>query len=1146
MAYPFTPIAAILRRPFVAYGLAVAISVLTLIVRISLDPWLGDRPLLILYVLPIIFSAYIGGLWPGMVSTAICALGVQHFYLAKAHNLLYFEGSASLWAWVMLMVDGALLSLLLEAMHRSRRRIETAGRLHSESQALYHSLVDQMPAGVFRKDAAGRYVYVNSYFCQLRGLTADRFLGKLPSELPESEAPFKIEAAEHHEQIMLTGKTVEVMDEYHRTDGHTLFFQVLKTPVYDGDGKIVGSQGILFDVTDRKQAERAVEARERLLRQVIDLVPHFIFAKDRDSRILFANRAFGAAAGLTAEQMAGRSDIELVGDQKQAEAFVRDDREVIESGRPKLIPEEKFTRKDGLTRILETAKMPFTMPGKNEPAVLGVAVDITLRKKLEDELRAVGERMKFYMNRMPLAFIAWDRQFRVAEWNATAEDMFGWTAREAIGRHAFDLIVPPDLQPQITRIWELIINTNSTSSHSINENITRDGRRITCEWRNAPWHDAKGQNCGCLCIISDITEKKRAEEKFAREQARFKLIVDTVPVGIAFHTTHADGASTRIVNHALLRICGITRSQHDEPGIYERISHPEDRGLCRQFDQEIQDGVRKQYSLEQRFVHPNGKVVWINLTYQREIYPDGTCEELTTIADITEHKEAEHRSQQLAFIVESSGEAIIGCDLSGTITSWNRGAETVFGYAAAEAVGKSTLLLYPPDRTGEQPDILARIGRGESLANFQTERLRKDGKRIQVSASISPLRDARGTVVGAATITRDITRQQMLEEHLRQSQKMEAIGQLAGGVAHDFNNILAIIQMQAELSRLGGSTSEERLTSLDEIQTAANRGANLTRQLLLFSRRQRPQPREIDLSDSITAMTKMLRRILSDQIQIQLKYAPQPLIVQADAGMLDQVLMNLTLNSRDAMPNGGQLVIETAAVDIDDLAALQSLEARPGSFARLSVSDSGSGITPEVLPRIYEPFFTTKDVGKGTGLGLATVFSIVQQHQGWIEVASEPGCGTSFHIYLPRVATPSAPPAEAALPATTVNGGSETILLVEDDDAVRGSIRRCLSQLGYQLLEAASAAAALQTWQQHRDRIDLLLTDLIMPGGQTGKELGEQLQQEKPALKVIYVSGYSADIFTRDVPQAPGVTFLAKPFRTQALAESVRAALDKK
>ncbi len=444
-----------------------------------------------------------------------------------------------------------------------------------------------------------------------------------------------------------------------------------------------------------------------------------------------------------------------------------------------------------------------------------------------------------------------------------------------------------------------------------------------------------------------------------------------------------------------------------------------------------------------------------------------------------------------------------------------------------------------------------RVMAADSFLPLEDTILFPDGKTRTVVTNMVAFHDGQGKVLGLVGIGRDVTqrkveltRQHHLEEQLRQAQKMEAIGQLAGGVAHDFNNILAVIQMQAELFKMDAAVSAEQLAGLHEIQAAANRGANLTRQLLLFSRRQRLQPRELDLSDSITAMTKMLRRVLGEDIQIQFKYAPQPLIIHADAGMMDQVLMNLTLNSRDAMPAGGQLVIETAAVEMDELAVLQSPQARPGSFVRLSVSDTGCGIPPEILPRIFEPFFTTKEVGKGTGLGLATVFSIVQQHQGWINVISEPARGTTFDLYLPRLANRAASVAEPAASLAGVKGGSETILLVEDDDALRRSVRRCLSQLGYRLLEAASGAAALEVWPQHRHEIRLLLTDLIMPGGMTGRELGEQLRRENPKLAVIYVSGYSADIFSRDFPTAPGVVFLAKPFPAQTLAQTVRALLD--
>jgi PAS domain S-box-containing protein len=513
--------------------------------------------------------------------------------------------------------------------------------------------------------------------------------------------------------------------------------------------------------------------------------------------------------------------------------------------------------------------------------------------------------------------------------------------------------------------------------------------------------------------------------------------------------------------------------------------------------------------------------------------------------DITQRKQGEIVSTRLAAIVESSDDAIIGKDLNGMVQSWNAAAEKIFGYTADEMVGTSITRLIPAGRQEEEGRILEKIRHGESLKHFETLRQTKDGRLIDVSVTASPIRDAAGKVIGVSKTARDITESRKLEEQFRQSQKMEAIGQLAGGVAHDFNNILAVIQMQAGLLQAEPELSPAQLEFANEIEKAAQRAANLTQQLLQFSRRQAMQTRDLDLNDTIALIAKMLQRILGEHIQMQFKFAPQPLFIHADAGMIEQVLLNLTVNSRDAMPAGGQLMIETSLVEFDEFAAAQAAQARPGMFACLSVSDTGSGIRPEILPRIFEPFFTTKEVGKGTGLGLATVFGIIQQHHGWINVYSEAGRGTTFRIYLPRLekiaghdAAPFAPEA--------MSRGDETILLVEDDETLRASVCKVLSQLGYHVIEARNGSEALEIWGQRRGDIHLLLTDLIMPGGMTGKDLVERLMERNPELKVIYTSGYSADIATKDFQLLEGVNFLAKPFQAARLAETVRKRLDAK
>ena len=331
---------------------------------------------------------------------------------------------------------------------------------------------------------------------------------------------------------------------------------------------------------------------------------------------------------------------------------------------------------------------------------------------------------------------------------------------------------------------------------------------------------------------------------------------------------------------------------------------------------------------------------------------------------------------------------------------------------------------------------------------------------------------------------------------------------------------------------------------MDEIAAAAQRATNLTRQLLLFSRNEKIRPQDLDLTESISNLSKMLRRILGEHIQMHFKFASSPLVIHADPGMIDQIVINLAINARDAMPRGGSLFLETSAVVFDSTTAAPSPRSRPGTFACLTVRDTGCGIPVEIQPRIFEPFFTTKEVGKGTGLGLATVFGIVQQHRGWIDFDSEPGQGTGFHIYFPQVPAGDSLPSTPRLPLANAVGGRETILLVEDDESLRAILKKALVQLGYRVLDAENPTRARELWQQHSAGIKLLLTDIVMPGGITGKDFAQNLLAGAPALKVIYISGYSPDIRLTDLQLGPGIRFLSKPFDTATLAQVVREVLN--
>jgi two-component system, cell cycle sensor histidine kinase and response regulator CckA len=382
-----------------------------------------------------------------------------------------------------------------------------------------------------------------------------------------------------------------------------------------------------------------------------------------------------------------------------------------------------------------------------------------------------------------------------------------------------------------------------------------------------------------------------------------------------------------------------------------------------------------------------------------------------------------------------------------------------------------------------------------------------------------------------------------LEERLRQVQKMEAFGQLAGGIAHDFNNVLTAIKGNLSLLQTTQLSESERTTITNEISDAADRAASLTRHLMSFSRRRLMQPQALDLNQVVTAVVKMLRRLIGEHIVLETRYLQTAVPVYADASMLEQVLVNLAVNSRDAMSEGGRLTLETGRVRVGKADASPSRNCRPGQYARLRVTDTGTGIPAEQIPRIFEPFFTTKELGKGTGLGLSTVLNIVEQHRGWIQVESHVGIGTTFNLYLPWSVKNKSTPVPAA-EESSIPRGTETILLVEDEETVRRSIAHRLTRYGYRIHAATSGATALQIWRQRHLSIHLVVTDVVMPGGVSGRALFDQMRSEKPDLKVIFCSGYTDEILGNDAPLRQNANFIQKPFAPEELARKIRACLD--
>ena len=512
------------------------------------------------------------------------------------------------------------------------------------------------------------------------------------------------------------------------------------------------------------------------------------------------------------------------------------------------------------------------------------------------------------------------------------------------------------------------------------------------------------------------------------------------------------------------------------------------------------------------------------------------------------HAEADLRASEarLKAIIDAALDAVITMDGDGVVLSWSPQAERVFGWPASEAVGGklSTTIIPPRFREAHERGLAHFLGTGEGpVLNQRIEitGLRRDGREIPVELTITPVRLGGAWLFSA--FLRDISERKLLEAQLRQAQKMEAVGRLAGGIAHDFNNLLTAIIGYTDLALADLREGDPMRQDMEDILRAAHRAAGLTRQLLAFSRQQVLAPRVLDLNEVVQTVDKMLGRLVGEDIELQSVLAPGLGHIKADPGQLEQVIVNLAVNARDAMPTGGKLTIETADVEVAETRGRDLTTVPAGRYVMLAITDSGTGMDEDTKARIFEPFFTTKEQGKGTGLGLATVYGIVKQSGGFIWVYSEPGHGTTFKIYLPRVegaADALAPPVGTA----AVPRGTETVLIVEDEEAVRALAKTALARKGYRVLEAANGGEALLLCESERAPIHLLVTDVVMPG-LGGADLAQRLAPLRSEMKVLFISGYTDRAAARHGTMQPGAAYLEKPFSLDALARKVREVLDR-
>jgi len=669
----------------------------------------------------------------------------------------------------------------------------------------------------------------------------------------------------------------------------------------------------------------------------------------------------------------------------------------------------------------------------------------------------------------------------------------------------------------------------------------RGGRRQVLLF-GAPIFGPNGEFHSYLGTYTDITAQKRAEEELRGSEARYQTLAEVSPVGIF----RADAQGQCIyANGRALRMAGLTSTERLQE-TWNSALHPDDRArILGGWSAAVAAGVP--YYSEHRFLRPDASVVWVVCQAVAERDSEGVISGFVgTLVDITERKRAENLLRQSEhrnrLLVETARDIIYTLAPDGTFTSISPAFETITGWPVANWLGKSFDSLVHTDDQALAANMFNRCLRGESLPIYEARLRKQDSDYAVGEFTVTPLVET-GRVIGVLGIGRDITERKRLEDQFRQSQKMEAIGQLAGGVAHDFNNLLTVIAGNAELLLEGAALdSPHARECIQDIKQAGLKAASLTRQLLAFSRKQLLAPELLNLNDLIANLEKMLRRLIGEDIVLVTDLASDLWRVKADPGQIEQVLLNLAVNSRDAMPQGGRLTITTANAVLDqDLLRING-QSRSGDAVLLSVHDTGCGMDEVTRARIFEPFFTTKEVGKGTGLGLATVYGIVSQSNGHIEVSSEVGHGTTFHIYLPRHQE-SAIPAGGTAPGPLEPRGTETVLLVEDEDMVRNLLRDVLMQAGYSVLEARHGVEAVRVCEQYGAPIHLVITDVVMPE-MGGTELVRRLTHLRPQIKFLYISGYTDDALIRQGVRREEVSFLHKPFTRLVLTQKVRDILE--
>jgi PAS domain S-box-containing protein len=908
-------------------------------------------------------------------------------------------------------------------------------------------------------------------------------------------------------------------------DGRVIDVLVSHSPIKNEAGKIIGISVIFHDISALKQAENQL----LLHAAALDAAANAIIITARDGTICWTNPAFTKLTGYSAEEMIGQNPRILKSGRQDAE-FYRTMYATILSGA--VWQGEILNRyKDGRLGFEEQTITPVRGEAGNGEITHFIAIkqDITKRKQA-DEAQAM---LVAIIENSNDAIISRTLDGKILSWNAGAERLFGYSAAEAIGWPIEEKIHLPETHARIVQNIEKVRRGETVAAYETRCK-TKDGRAVDVLSSVSPLRNSAGEVIGASIIMQDISAIKQAEAAIKINEDRFRATFEQAAVGIVHN---ALDRSYLAVNQKFCDMLGYTRDELLAMHSNE-ILHPDEQVGSAE-SKRLLAGEIDTYSGDKRYLRKDGTTLWVHRTVS--VARDGSGKPLyliRVVEDITERKAAERQLREQNEILSNSHEGVMIVNLANEVSLWNRGAEEIFGWTVAEALGRPPEELLGIDDPGIMSTLRAAVER-DGFWNGELHSQTRDGRKLIVDCRVTLVRDEAGQPRARLTFLADITEKKLLEEKFLHAQRLESIGMLAAGIAHDLNNVLAPIVFSAPMLRDSLSAPRD-LKILDTLERSAERGAGLVTQILGFAHTTTGELRPTQVKHLARDIISVIEETFPKSIQLQQQISSVLWPVEGNATQIHQVLLNLCVNARDAMPQGGTLRIAAANRRLDAAEAGTIPGARPGAWVVLEVADTGTGIPPELLERIWEPFFTTKDAGKGTGLGLSTVRSIVASHDGFVEMHTEPGRGTTFRVFLPAVESESPRPSSAS-PIDIPDGHGELILVVDDDAAIRYLVAAILEKHGYRVVSCGDGVEAISFFGTHHEKVAMVVTDVDMPR-LGGVALARVLLQLRPDIRLLAMSGLSrgeTDGSDIQAVQKLAHAFLLKPFQPEDLLGAV-------